>query len=240
MRIALLGYGRMGRAIEQEALQRGHDISHRIDQDNRDELAQLSPDNTDVVIEFTHPDSFEANRKAVMAAGVPLVVGTTGWYDRIEEIKAEVEGQQGSFMYASNFSVGVNLFFKLNQRLAELMNGQPEYDPFIEERHHRHKADGPSGTAHTLARDLIARLDRKSQVSDAALRNRAPKEEELSVSFSRGGDIKGTHTVAYTSEIDTITIEHQAHSRRGFALGAVIAAEWMKGKKGFYEFSEIF
>lgn len=240
MRIALLGYGRMGRAIEQEAQARGHEVTHCIDQENRDQLSQLSPQTTDVVIEFTHPDSFETNRQAVLAAGLPLVVGTTGWYDRLEAIRQEVEDQQGALLYASNFSVGVNLFFKLNQRLAELMNGQPEYDPFIEERHHRHKADGPSGTAHTLARDLVARLDRKARIGDEALRHRAPEPDELSVSFARGGDIKGTHRVVYTSEIDSLSIEHQAHSRRGFALGAVIGAEWLYGKQGFYEFADIF
>ncbi len=239
MRIALLGYGRMGQAIESEALARNHVISHRINRGQTAELDQLSAANTDVVIEFTHPDSFRDNLKAVLAQQLPMVVGTTGWYDQLAAVQAEVEAAAGSLLYASNFSVGVNLFFKLNQRLAELMNGQPEYDPFVEERHHRRKADGPSGTAHTLARDILARLDRKERLSGEQLRHRAPEPDELSVSFARAGDIKGTHRVAYTSDIDTISIAHQAHSRRGFALGAVIAAEWLVGKAGFYEFSEI-
>ncbi len=240
MRITLLGYGKMGQAIEAEALQRGHQISHRIDRHNYQELDSLSKDSTDLVIEFTHPESFESNLRAILAKGLPVVVGTTGWYDRIDEFKKEVEAVKGSFMYASNFSVGVNLFFKLNQRLAELMNPHVDYDPYLEEQHHRYKADGPSGTAHTLARDLIMRLDRKTRLSDEQLRNRAPQDDELSVSFSRAGEIKGTHRVVYTSEIDSISIEHRAHNRRGFAQGAVIGAEWLLGKRGFYEFSEIF
>ncbi|MEM9984215.1 MAG: dihydrodipicolinate reductase C-terminal domain-containing protein, partial [Bacteroidota bacterium] len=188
MRITLLGYGKMGQAIEKEALQRGHQISHRIDQHNYEELASISQETTDVVIEFTHQASFEANVRAVLAKSLPLVAGTTGWYDRIDKLKKEVEAAKGSFMYASNFSVGVNLFFKLNQRLAELMNPHPSYDPYLEEQHHRHKADGPSGTAHTLARDLIERLDRKTHISDEQLQRRAPQNDELSVSFSRAGE----------------------------------------------------
>ena len=238
--IALLGYGKMGRTVEQEALGRGHQIVARIDQDTPGEWAKLSAQNVDVVIEFTHPDSFQGNFDRVMEAGIPLVSGTTGWYERSGAIAGKVKQEQGSFLYASNFSIGVNILFLLNQRLAQLMNAHPQYDCFIEEQHHRFKADAPSGTAYSLGSQILKTLDRKSQMSDASLRSRAPFPEELSMGYTRAGGIIGKHTVSYTSEIDEISIAHTAHSRRGFALGAVIAAEWIQGKQGFFEFSEIF
>lgn len=239
MRIALLGYGRMGQAIDPEATARGHEITHRITRANRAALAQLSPQTCDVVIEFTHPDSFRDNLEAVMAAGLPMVTGTTGWQERLVEVQAVVARHEGLLIHASNFSVGVNLLFKVNQYLAELMNAQPQYDPYVEERHHRHKADGPSGTALTLAQDLLDRLDRKSRVAGPELSSRPPAEEELSVGFIRAGDIKGTHQVSYTSDIDTLRIEHVAHNRRGFALGAVIAAERSAGQQGVVAFRDL-
>ena len=143
-------------------------------------------------------------------------------------------------MFSSNFSIGVNILFKLNRELARIMNQYPEYDCFIEERHHRHKADGPSGTAHSLASQVLEELDRKTAITDASIRHRPPQPVELSVGFIRSGEIIGRHQVTYTSDIDEITLFHSAHNRRGFALGAVVAAEWMRGKKGFYEFSDIF
>ena len=238
-RIALLGYGRMGQAIEPEATARGHHISYRISRENRELRTELGPDNSDLVIEFTHPDAFMDNLRAVMQAGLPMVTGTTGWHDQTDRVAQIVAEHQGLLIHASNFSVGVNLLFKLNQRLAELMNGQPQYDPYVEERHHRHKADGPSGTAMTLAQDLLARLDRKQHIAGAELRSRPPHEDELSVGFVRAGDIKGTHRVSYTSEIDSLSIEHVAHNRRGFALGAVIAAEQVAGRKGLVAFADL-
>ncbi|MEM8889932.1 MAG: dihydrodipicolinate reductase C-terminal domain-containing protein, partial [Bacteroidota bacterium] len=143
-------------------------------------------------------------------------------------------------MYSSNFSVGVNVLFLLNQKLAQLMNSYPEYDVFIEEQHHRYKADAPSGTAVSLSKQVLEGLDRKDRIATDALLNRAPEPEELSVGYIRSGEIIGRHKVSYTSAIDEISIEHKAHNRRGFALGAVIAAEWMQGKKGFYSFTELF
>ena len=240
LKIALVGYGKMGKAIEQEALKRGHSISFKIDKDNMADIQGIESANTDVVIEFTHPDSFQGNLEALLKRGVPIVSGTTGWYDRKPEVEAMVSQANGGFMFASNFSVGVNILFKLNRELAKLMNKFPDYDVFIEERHHRHKADGPSGTAHSLASQVLDELDRKKSVTDEAVRNRPPKDEELSVGFVRSGEIIGRHQVTYTSDIDEITLFHSAHNRRGFALGAVIAAEWMNGKTGFYEFSEVF
>lgn len=239
LKIALLGYGKMGKAIEQEALARGHEIPYRIDLHNAEEIQSISPDTVDVVIEFTHPDSFENHLDKILEQGVPMVSGTTGWYDRMNSIKKKVDEKQGTFLYSSNFSIGVNLLFKLNQQLAKWMNPYPQYDCYIEEHHHRHKADAPSGTAHSLAQQVLSNLDRKTEVVTDALQGRPPKPEELSVGYIRSGEIIGRHKIAYTSEIDTLFIEHSAHNRRGFALGAVIAAEWLAGKSGWYEFSEI-
>jgi 4-hydroxy-tetrahydrodipicolinate reductase len=238
-RIALLGYGRMGQAIDTEATARGHEITHRISRSNRESLADLSAATCDLVIEFTQPEAFLGNLRAVMAAGLPMVTGTTGWHDQVAEVEAIVAEHEGLLIHASNFSVGVNVLFKLNQRLAELMNGQPQYDPFVEEQHHRHKADGPSGTALTLAQDLLARLDRKTRVAGPELVSRPPHPDELSVGFVRAGDIKGTHRVTYSSEIDSLSLEHVAYSRRGFAQGAVIAAEQLAGRRGVLPFSEL-
>lgn len=230
----------MGKAIEQEAIARGHRIAFRIDQDNAADWEQVNATNTDVVIEFTHPDSFQGNLDRVMQAGIPLVTGTTGWQDRLEAIRAQVAARAGTLMYSSNYSIGVNLLFKLNQQLARWMNAYPEYDCFIEEQHHRHKADAPSGTAISLARQVIHDLDRKNRIATDALQHRAPEPDELSVGSIRAGEIIGRHKVSYTSDIDVLTIEHHAYNRRGFALGAVVAAEWLAGKKGVFEFSEIF
>jgi len=240
LRIALIGYGKMGKAVETEAVKRNHTISFIVDLEHETTWDQINGNNTDVFIEFTNPDSFEPNLKKAVVRGIPMVTGTTGWYERKSEIEQWVNSQQGSLLYASNFSVGVNILFELNQRLAELMDRYPEYDCFIEEQHHRYKQDAPSGTAIHLGNQIIEHLSRKSQISDESLRSRAPRTDELSIGFIRGGEIFGKHTVTYQSEIDTIGISHQAHSRRGFAQGAVIAAEWLYGKTGVFEFSALF
>lgn len=240
LRIALVGYGKMGKAIEQEILQRGHSISAIIHHENNYLLASLSPENTDVAIEFTHPDAAVANLFSLLEAGIPVVCGTTGWHGALDKIAQKVEQHKGTLIYGTNFSVGVNLMFKLNTLLAEWMNAYPAYDPYIEERHHRHKADGPSGTANTLSAQILAHLARKTAVADPwELAQRAPLPEELSVGFVRSGDIVGTHRVAWHSEIDTLAIEHTAHSRRGFALGAVIAAEMTRNHRGLAAFNEL-
>jgi len=240
MKLALLGYGKMGKAIEVEAQERGHEIVARIDKDNMGELEGLKPDKVDAIIEFTHPDAFFPNLQKVLKLGIPFITGTTGWYDRLGEVEELTKEADSSVMYSSNFSVGVNVLFLLNQKLAKLMNTYPEYDVFIEEQHHRYKADAPSGTAVSLSKQVLEGLDRKDRIATDALLNRAPEPEELSVGYIRSGEIIGRHKVSYTSAIDEITIEHKAHNRRGFALGAVIAAEWMQGKKGFYSFTELF
>jgi len=242
MRISLLGYGKMGKAIEREAVSRGHEVVHRISRSNPADWQRLSSESTDVVIEFTHPSSFDYNLDKVLEMGIPMITGTTGWYDRAEEIAEKVLGVKGTFLYGANFSIGVNILFQINKQLAKLMNPYGDYDVFIEERHHKNKADGPSGTAHVLAQQVLDYLDRKEKVAGPeALQNRPPTAEELSMGYVRSGDIKGTHTVSYVSDIDSLSITHEAYSRRGFALGAVIAAEWLYQKpNGFYDFADIF
>lgn len=240
MKILLLGYGKMGKAVEQEATARGHEIVGRIDKDNVSELRNYDSNDVDVAIEFTHPDSFQGNLEAMMTAGIPLVSGTTGWHERIDAVRTMVEGKGGSFLYASNFSVGVNLLFELNRKLAKLMNGYPEYDVFVEEQHHKFKADSPSGTAISLGQEIIEELDRKDNLAGEELRSRAPKGNELSMGYIRAGEIIGQHTVTYRSDIDRISLTHEAYNRRGFALGAVIGAEWIVGNAGFHAFGELF
>ena len=239
MRIAIIGYGRMGRAVENAAAARGHEVAFRIDQQNAEEISAISAQNTEAVIEFTHPVSAMTHIRQLAPSGVPLVMGTTGWYDQMSEAEALVREHDAAFMYGANFSIGVNLLFRLNDWLAEQMNKYEAYDCYLEERHHRYKADAPSGTAHRLLTDLLRRLDRKQKAAmGEALRQRPIEPEELSVSVVRSGEIKGEHRVVYTSAADSIEIRHTAHTREGFASGAVMAAEWLQGRKGFFEFSE--
>ncbi len=240
MNLLLIGYGKMGRAVEAEAAARGHAIVTHLGRHEISQLNQQLAAQVDVAIEFTHPESFRGNLTRLLQLGIPTVCGTTGWYSDVANVKQEVESSKGSFLFASNFSVGVQLLFELNRRLATLMNGYPEYDVFVEEQHHRHKADAPSGTAHSLAKDILEHLDRKNSLSGEPLRERAPRPEELSVSFTRAGDIVGEHRVTYRSDIDRITLTHEAYSRRGFALGAVIAAEWLLQHPGFHPFEDMF
>lgn len=240
LRIALVGYGRMGRAVEVEAAARGHEIVARIDRNNFDDLHKLSPDNTDAVIEFTHPDVVIGIYQQLIAQGLRTVTGTTGWNSERDKISQQVQEQQGAFLYASNFSIGVNILFQLNAQLARLMDRYPEYDVYVEEGHHKMKKDGPSGTAIGLADQVLDGLKRKSTWVTDELHHRPPHPEELSVGYVRAGGIVGRHKVTYTSEIDDISISHSAHNRRGFALGAVVAAEWIQDKSGFFNFREVF
>ena len=240
LRIAIVGYGRMGRAVEAEALGRGHEIIARIDRDNFDQIKALDPDTVDAVVEFTHPDVAVGVYRELIGLGLPTVTGTTGWYSERDKIKALVGEAGAAFLYASNFSIGVNILFQLNATLARLMNRYPEYDAYVEEAHHKEKKDGPSGTAIGLAEQLLDGLDRKNTWVTDELHHRPPHPEELSIGYVRAGGIIGRHKVTFTSEIDDISISHVAHNRRGFALGAVIAAEWMQGKKGFFDFREVF
>lgn len=240
LRIAIVGYGRMGRAVEVEAEARGHKIVAKIDRENFDEIDQLTPDAVDAVVEFTHPDVVMGIYRKLIAKGLPTVTGTTGWYSEREKIQALTDKAGSAFLYASNFSIGVNIMFQLNAQLARLMNRYPEYDAYVEEGHHKHKKDGPSGTAIGLAEQMLDGLDRKNTWVTDELHHRPPHPNELSIGYVRAGGIIGRHKVTYTSEIDDISISHVAHNRRGFALGAVVAAEWIQEKQGFFNFREVF
>lgn len=240
MKIVLVGYGKMGQAIEQLAIARGHQIVEIIEANELRKFESLGPDSADVAIEFTQPNAAVANYKRLIAAGLPVVTGTTGWLNQEEDIKALAQARGIGFLYASNFSPGVNILFSLNRQLAKLMNRQTGYDVFLEERHHRYKKDSPSGTAEQLANDLLAGLDRKQQLAQPGeLNNRPPADEELSIGVTRAGEIKGEHRVVYESAIDRIEISHQAYSRQGFALGAVLAAEWLPGRAGWFSMQDV-
>jgi 4-hydroxy-tetrahydrodipicolinate reductase len=238
MRIALIGHGKMGRTIEQLALERGHTISHRISIDNPQDLAQVLPANTDVAIEFSEPGAAFAHVLHCLRHGVPVVSGTTGWLDQKPEIDDFCHAHNGAFFYSANFSIGVNIFFKINQVLATLMNGQPQYDVRLEETHHTEKKDVPSGTALSLAQDLIRLLGHKHEVQ-------VQEDHEkmgpgvIPIRAYRIPDVPGTHVVTYQSDIDVIEIRHDARSRRGFALGALLAAEWLPGKSGVFGMTDL-
>ena len=229
MKIALIGYGKMGHEIEKIALQRGHEIVCTIDINEPEKFDSLEFRSADVAIEFTSPESALQNYRRAFAADVPVVSGTTGWLEQLDEIKAACENDGQTFFYASNFSLGVNIFFALSNYLAKIMNQFPDYDVRMEETHHIHKLDAPSGTAITLAEGILENLKRKKTWS----LNKADNEEELEITAFREGEVPGIHTVVYESEADSIRITHDAKSRKGFALGAVLAAEFTKGKKGF-------
>lgn len=228
MKIALIGYGKMGHEIERIALARGHEIVQTIDVNNLTDMDSERFRSADVVIEFTRPDSALANYRKCFSHHLPIVSGTTGWLEHLPEIK-EACASGETFFYASNFSLGVNLFFALNARLAEMMNGFPEYDVCMKEIHHTQKMDAPSGTAISLAEDILERLDRKT----TWVKETANERSELVIHSERMGEVPGFHEVTYQSEIDSITISHDAKNRSGFALGAVLAAEYTVGNKGF-------
>lgn len=233
MKIALIGYGKMGHVIEEIAISRGHKIVCRIDVDNQEDFLSESFASADVAIEFTTPATAFDNYMKAFAAGVPVVSGTTGWLDRLPQIKAACD-EGNTFFYASNFSLGVNIFFAMNRWLAQVMNNFDNYNVSLKEVHHIHKFDHPSGTAITLADGILENIDtltRWSETEQAA--------DVLPIIAEREGEVPGTHIVQYDSEVDTITIEHKAKSRRGFALGAVLAAEFTVGKKGFLTMSDM-
>jgi len=230
MKIALLGYGKMGHEIESVAIERGHSILIHLDciddwKKYGNELACA-----DVAIDFSTPESAISNIHKCFSAVIPIVCGTTGWHSQISEIRSECLEKGKTLFFASNFSLGVNLFFELNRHLAEIMNAHTAYKVRIEETHHIHKLDKPSGTAVTLANDIISRIKR----FDAWSIEDNPAVGELPVHSIRQGEVTGIHAVIYDSEADTIEIKHTAHNRRGFAVGAVLAAEFILGKKGFF------
>lgn len=232
MKIALIGYGKMGKAIEQVALERGHEVCAKFGSGGIDE-AELKQ--ADVAIEFSRPEAAFDNLQTCINLGVPVVCGTTGWLSQYDILCKHCLALEGSFLYASNFSIGVNIFFAVNRYLAAMMNNQPQYEVEIEEIHHTQKIDAPSGTAITLANDIISNLSRKT----AWTKGEAGKDFEIPIFSIREDPAPGTHLVSYISEIDTIDIVHTAHSRTGFATGAVVAAEWLQGKKGVFSMKDM-
>jgi 4-hydroxy-tetrahydrodipicolinate reductase len=234
MNILLVGYGKMGKAIEKIALDRGHHIAGKVDINNRSELEALPAESVDVAIEFSAPEAAYANIKLCLEKGWPVVSGTTGWLDYKSEIEALTSDKGGAFFYASNYSIGVNLFFRLNQTLARLMNQQP-YAVTLKEVHHTHKVDAPSGTAISLAEGIRTE---NSQVQGWSLLPEH-KVNHIPILAEREGEVPGTHIVTYQSEVDTLEISHTAHSRQGFALGAVVAAEWLRDKQGVYGMDDL-
>lgn len=229
MKIALLGYGKMGQAIEKIAIERGHTIvlKKSID-DSFDGLEQA-----DVAIDFSAPSSAVENISKCLDSGIAIVSGTTGWLDKYDAMVDKCKADDGAFIYGSNFSLGVNLFFELNEYLAKLMQNFPEYKVEIKETHHTQKLDAPSGTAISLAKSIIENSDYSSWALDTK------KDDELLIEAERTDNVPGTHTVYYKNPIDTIEITHTAHSREGFAQGAVMAAEWLIGKKGIFTMKDV-
>lgn len=236
MKIALIGYGKMGKEIEQIAISRGHEIVSIIDIDNRNDFESDAFRSADVAIEFTNPSIAVANYKQCFEAGIPVVSGTTGWLKDMDEVRLLCESNGNTLFWSSNFSVGVNIFFALNKYLAKLMNRFPEYNVSMEEVHHTQKLDAPSGTAITLAEGILANLDRK----EAWVKEKEIQSTDLAIASIRRGTVPGIHEITYESSADIITIKHDAKSRKGFALGAVLAAEFAKDKKGFLTMDDLF
>lgn len=230
MNILILGYGKMGKIIGELAESRGHTLAAKITIDNRHELDSLDSSKIDVAIEFSQPEAAVENITWAMTRGIPVVSGTTGWLSRKAEIEKLTEAQNGAFFYASNYSIGVNIFFKVNEFLAKLMNETSGYQASLEEIHHTEKKDAPSGTAITLAEGIIRNVN---NLQGWHLSGQSPENEQsIGITAKRIDPAPGTHIIRYSSDIDTIEISHTAHSRLGFALGAVLVAEWIKGKKG--------
>ena len=235
MKLALIGYGKMGRAIEEIARQRGHEIVLTIDQPNLHEFTRENLSKAEVAIEFTGPHSALQNVSRLLDWDLPLVCGSTGWTENLEEMKTKCAGRNGAFVYSSNYSIGVNLFFELNKYLAALMAPHKEYEVLLEETHHTQKKDAPSGTAISLAEQVLAAVTRKKRWVNELSDN----PEDLEIISQREDPAPGPHNIRYSSTIDTIEIIHTAHSRMGFAGGAVLAAEFIKDKKGFFSMKEV-
>jgi 4-hydroxy-tetrahydrodipicolinate reductase len=235
MKIGLIGYGKMGKTIEEIAVERGHDVILKIDVDNLADLNDSNLSKTDAVIEFTGPHSAFNNVMKCLQAGTPVVCGSTGWLEKYDEAKKYCLSANGTLLYASNFSVGVNIFFEVNRRLAELMKAHSDYEISMTEIHHTQKRDSPSGTAITLAEQIIEKIPRKK----TWVNHLSDHENELEIISERIDPAAGTHKVKYSSSIDEIEIIHTAHSRKGFALGAVLAAEFVHNKKGIFSMKEV-
>ncbi len=237
MKTGLLGYGKMGRAVEAQLLARGHEVVWRVGRSGRAGLTAEQLRQADVVVEFSRPEAAYENVLACLEAGVAVVSGTTGWAEQLPLVEAYCRAHGGAMLWASNFSLGVNLFFALNRYLARLMGAWLEYRPSVEETHHVHKLDAPSGTARTLAEELLAAAGRLERWALACGQPLPP--EVLPVVSIRRGEVPGTHVVRWDAEADTLEIRHTAHNRSGFALGAVLAAEWLLGRQGVFRMSDV-
>lgn len=235
MKIGLLGYGKMGQAIEKIAVKRGHTIVLKIDSKNQKSLNSSSFDAVDVAIDFSLPNTAHQNIKHALNAQTPVVSGTTGWLEHLPAVTELCIAQHTAFLYASNFSLGVNLFFELNKKLAKLMANYPDYEVAIKETHHTEKIDAPSGTALTLAEQILE----ENKVKSNWVLGQSNHPEELGIESLREAMVPGTHKVTYKAQVDTLSIKHTAHSRDGFALGAVIAAEWILTKKGVFSMKDV-
>ncbi|GHT54285.1 4-hydroxy-tetrahydrodipicolinate reductase [Bacteroidia bacterium] len=235
MKIALIGYGKMGHEIEKIALERKHEIVSIIDVSNPEDFDSPPFLSAETAIEFSQPQSAFDNYQKCFDRNIPVVAGTTGWLSRLDEVKKICESGNKTFFYASNFSIGVNIFFAVNRYLAKIMNNFPAYDVGMEEIHHIHKLDSPSGTGITLAESILENIDRKKQWKEAA----EGLPADLLIHSKREGEVPGIHAVFYESEADIISIKHDAKNRKGFALGAVLAAEFVKGKKGFLTMNDM-
>jgi 4-hydroxy-tetrahydrodipicolinate reductase len=237
MRIGLIGYGKMGKIIERIALERGHSIAYKVNSENP--ISSHNLNLADVAIEFTQPALAVGHIHACLDANLPVVVGTTAWQEQFAKVKSAVESKDGSLLYASNFSIGVNILFQINERLAQLMSKQPDYKASIEEIHHTQKLDAPSGTAVTLAEGILSNHAAYHTWVSALNTNPIAQVGELPIKALREPEVPGTHTIAYDSPIDSISLTHIAHSRDGFALGAVLAAEFLAGRKGLFTMRDV-
>lgn len=235
MKVALLGYGKMGKTIESILLERDHEVVLKIGSKNLEELTDVNIQKADVAIEFSTPESAVSNFIMCFKNNVPVISGTTAWLKEKGDVDKALKLHNGTFFYAPNFSIGVNLFFKINELLAKLMNKQTDYDVEMEEIHHTQKLDSPSGTAIKTAEIILNELDRKKSWKEKEVETK----ENLLIKAFREENVPGTHKVKYFSEIDEISVEHIAYSRKGFALGAVLAAEWVKNKKGYFEMKDM-
>lgn len=235
LRIALIGYGKMGRAIEEIAIERGHSIALKIDHENLAEFNKENLSAIDIAIEFTGPHSAFDNVMKCIEWQVPVVCGSTGWTDRLPEVEKYCQSNNTGFLYASNFSVGVNIFFQLNKKLASLMSKRPEYEVTMEEIHHTAKKDAPSGTAITLAEGIIENLPSKKTWKNTG----DVLPDEISIVSKRIDPAPGTHSIKYSSAVDDVEIIHTAHNRKGFAAGAVLAAEFLSGKSGCFTMQDV-
>jgi len=242
MNIAIIGYGKMGHEIEKIAKEKGLSIKAIIDPKaegaTHKEINEESLNDIDVAVDFTHPDSAVENIKKYCQFKTNAVIGTTGWYEKMEEAKSAVEEAGIGLIWSGNFSVGVNIFFRITENAAKIINKFDDYDAFVHEFHHSQKADSPSGTAVMIGKILTGNIERKNKVVTEELKRKIGPDE-LHISSTRGGSVPGTHVVGFDSKADTIELKHTARGREGFAIGAVMAVEWVKGKKGFFDINDL-